>query len=32
MARRNVPAQRGDDLPADYPRFLEDVKRAVACK
>jgi hypothetical protein len=30
MARRNVPARRGETLPADYPRFLEEVKRAVS--
>lgn len=30
MARRNVPAHRGETLPADYPRFLEEVKRAVS--
>jgi predicted nuclease of restriction endonuclease-like (RecB) superfamily len=30
MARRNTPARRGETLPADYPRFLEEVKRAVS--
>lgn len=30
MTRRNVPARRGDALPAGYPRFLEEVKRAVS--
>jgi predicted nuclease of restriction endonuclease-like (RecB) superfamily len=30
MARRNVPARRSETLPADYPQFLDEVKRAVS--
>jgi predicted nuclease of restriction endonuclease-like (RecB) superfamily len=30
MAKRNAPARRADTLLADYPRFLEEVKRAVS--
>jgi predicted nuclease of restriction endonuclease-like (RecB) superfamily len=30
MARRNMPARRSETLPADYPQFLEEVKRAVS--